>query len=215
MAYKKSRDFSDHNHIIIDSQFSTLSQSRSFKFELSWLEHPDFLPKVEEIWLAPTRDNSALSRVLFKLKKVRKILKGWGYNLSGSRKKRKEIQETLQKLEEMEESSPLQDDMIRCRMQVKLELFTILDEEELYWFKRCNETWLLKGDNNTEFFHRIANGNRRKQSIFSLQDGDEVISGTEKLLDHASKYYKSLFGPGGGNAFEMGGGVIYGLKWIE
>jgi hypothetical protein len=85
-------------------------------------------------------------------------------------------------------------------------LFTILDEEELYWFKRCNETWLLKGDNNTEFFHRIANGNRRKQSIFSLQDGDEVISGTEKLLDHASKYYKSLFGPGGGNAFEMRGG---------
>jgi hypothetical protein len=141
LAYKRPREFFDHNPIIMDSQFSTLSQSRSFKFELSWLEHPDFLVKVEEIWLAPTRDNSTLSRVLFKLKKVRKFLKGWGYNLSRSRKKRKkEIQETLQKLEEMEESSPLSGDLIRHRLEIKLELFKILDEEELYWFKRCHET---------------------------------------------------------------------------
>jgi hypothetical protein len=141
LAYKRPREFSNHNPIIMNSQFSTLSQSRSFKIELSWLEHPDFLVKVEEIWLAPTRDNSTLSRVLFKLKKVRKFLKGWGYNLSRSRKKRKkEIQETLQKLEEMEESSPLSGDLIRHRLEIKLELFKILDEEELYWFKRCHET---------------------------------------------------------------------------
>jgi hypothetical protein len=114
---------------------------------------------------------------------VRKFLKGWGYNLSGSRKK--EIQETLQKLEE---SFPLSDAVIKHRLDIKLELFKILDEGELYWFKRCHETWLLKGDNNTKFFHGIANGNKRKQSIFSLQDEEEVISGIENLLDHASKY---------------------------
>jgi hypothetical protein len=38
-----------------------------------------------------TRDDSTLSRVLFKMKKVKKFLKGWGINLAGSRKKRKEI----------------------------------------------------------------------------------------------------------------------------
>jgi hypothetical protein len=46
---------------------------------LTWLTHVDFLPKVEEIWLAPTRDTRALDRVLFKLKKVKKGFEGLGF----------------------------------------------------------------------------------------------------------------------------------------
>jgi hypothetical protein len=62
---------------------------------------------------------------------------------------------------------------------------------------------LLKGDNNTEFFHRIANGRKRRQTLFSLQDGGTTVVGTENLLTRATAYYKSLFGPGNGNAFEL------------
>jgi hypothetical protein len=91
LAYKNPRDFSDHNPLIIDTQFPSMEQSRMFKFELHWLDHPDFLIKVKESWQVLTRDDSTLSRVLFKMKKVKKILKGWGINLAGSRKKRKEI----------------------------------------------------------------------------------------------------------------------------
>jgi hypothetical protein len=47
-------------------------------------------------------------------------------------------------------------------MDLRVELYNILDEEELVWFKRSHEAWLLKGDNNTEHFHRIANGRKRK-----------------------------------------------------
>jgi hypothetical protein len=64
-------------------------KKRDFRFELSWLRHPDFLNKVHEIWSEPTRDEVSLDRVSFKLKKVKKFLKGWGFNLSGSRGKRK------------------------------------------------------------------------------------------------------------------------------
>jgi hypothetical protein len=65
---------------------------------------------------------------------------------------------------------------------------------ELFWFKMCHETWLLKGDNNIEFFHRIANGRRSKKTIFSLQSGENVISGTEQLLQHITSYYKIFLG---------------------
>jgi hypothetical protein len=38
---------------------------------------------------------------MFKLKKVKKFLKGWGYNLAGNRKKRKkEIENLILELEE-------------------------------------------------------------------------------------------------------------------
>jgi hypothetical protein len=49
---------------------------------------------------------------------------------------------------------------------MKMDLLQILDEEELYWFKRCQENWLLKGDNNTDFFHHVANGKKEANSFF-------------------------------------------------
>jgi hypothetical protein len=62
---------------------------------------------VEDIWKTPTGDVVALDKVLFKLKKVNFFLRGWGYNLSGSRNKRKkEILEALFVLEEMEVATP-------------------------------------------------------------------------------------------------------------
>ena len=70
----------------------------------------------------------------------------------------------------------------------------ILEEEELYWFKRSHENWLHKGDNNTAYFHRVTNGRRRKSKIFSLTDGDQEITGDQQLLEHATNYYKTLFG---------------------
>jgi hypothetical protein len=87
-------------------------------------------------------------------------------------------------------------------VNLNAELLHMLDEEELYWYRGCNETWLLKGDNNTSFFHRVASGQRRKQTIFSLQDGSTTIKGNDNHLAHATQYYKVLFGPGDGNAFE-------------
>lgn len=78
------------------------------------------------------------------------------------------------------------------------ENFKLLDLEETYWFERSRETWLLKGDKNTTYFHRCANGRKRKNTIISLEDGDQIIEGDKKLLEHATKNYSELFGPGVG-----------------
>jgi hypothetical protein len=101
----------------------------------------------------------------------------------------------------MEEINMLDGDQIRKKSLLMSELLKML--EELYWFKRCYENWLLKGDNNTEFFHRVANGRRRKQSIFFLEYGANHITWTENLVKHATSYYKSLFGPREGIAFNL------------
>jgi hypothetical protein len=61
----------------------------------------------------------------------------------------------------------------------------------------------LKGGNNTEYFHRVANDRKRKQTICSLQNGVTVVKGTDELLKLATEYYKALFGPGEGNNFEI------------
>jgi hypothetical protein len=73
----------------------------------------------------------------------------------------------------LEETTSLSGDQVKQRGILKTEFQQLLDDEELYWFKRSHETWLLKGDNNTNYFHRIANGRKRKQAIYFMNDGDK------------------------------------------
>jgi hypothetical protein len=126
---------------VVSTQTCNQSNKRDFRFEVSWMKHPDFLPMVSRIWSEYTRDRTVLDKVLFKLKKVKRSLKGWGFNLAGSKKQRKnQIQRDIRELEIVEENGILSDDQIKNRIELKIELFHILDEEELYWYKRSHET---------------------------------------------------------------------------
>lgn len=76
---------------------------------------------------------------------------------------------------------------------------SMAEEEELYWLKRSHETWLHNGDLNTDFFHIVANGRKRKNTILHFEENGKIIEGDENLLNHATGYYKELFGEGIGN----------------
>jgi hypothetical protein len=94
---------------------------------------------------------------------VKKALKGWGFNVSGAMKqKKKEILEEIADLETLDESGTLSLEQCMTKISLNTELFHIFEEEELIWFKRSHENWLLKGDLNTEYFHRVANGRKRR-----------------------------------------------------
>jgi mannosylglycoprotein endo-beta-mannosidase len=86
---------------------------------------------------------------------------------------------------------------------ITVELMEIYKDEELMWYQKSHEKWLLEGDLNTSYFHRVANGRKRKNTMMSLDDNGVVIEGTDKLIDHATSYYKNLFGPAHGNLFPI------------
>jgi hypothetical protein len=98
-------------------------------------------------------------------------------------------------LEDIEENTPLFKEQLLRKSAIQKDLMNLFEHEEDFWHQRGRENWLLKGDNNTEYFHRIANGHKRKKTIFSLQDGSNTIQGTSELFDHATLFYKNLFGP--------------------
>jgi hypothetical protein len=72
-------------------------------------------------------------------------------------------------LELLEEDGKMSDSLIEYRISLKLELAKILEEEEAYWYRRSHGNWLLKGDSNTEFFHRIANGKKGSKQFLLWQ----------------------------------------------
>lgn len=91
-------------------------------------------------------------------------------------------------MEEEEEQGQLTYNQLLLRSNITCELLKILEEEELYWFKRSHETWLHKGDINTDYFHKVANGRKWKNTIFSLMDENQMIQGDKELLEHATKH---------------------------
>ena len=98
-------------------------------------------------------------------------------------------------MEKLEEDGPLPSHLLEKKTFIQTEMLRLCEEEEAYWHKRSNMNWLLKGDLNTDYFHRVANGKKRKNHIFSLRQDDKIIESDENILQIATDYFKSLFGP--------------------
>ena len=113
------------------------------------------------------------------------------------------MQDELLVLEQIEEENPLPADQMLRKTWLISELFRISEEEELYWKLRSHDRLLHEGDINAKYFHRLANGRKRRNIILQMEDGDKVVEGDVELLAHATDYYKDLFGPAEGNKFPL------------
>jgi hypothetical protein len=70
----------------------------------------------------------------------------------------------------------------------------LLLDEEKRWRLRSRATWLKWGDSNTKFFHKVANLNRNKKHIWSIEQGNEgPIRCQEALKMAASSHYEQLY----------------------
>lgn len=167
-----------------------------FRFDLNWLKNQDFFTLVQKIWIKPCRAKSAVDKIQQKLKLLKQFFKGLGFNLQGEwRKKRKEFQVELEELEACEENGGLSGPQIERNTWLLCENLKYLEQEEMYWYERSHENWLLQGDNKTAYFYKCANGRKWKNQIISLEKDEIQIEGDDKLLKHVSEYYAELFGP--------------------
>lgn len=82
--YKKLREISDHNPLILNTKTQSYTKVITFHFGFFWLKQLEFVQNVEKIWNEPTRDHDALNRFLYQIKKFKKYFKGWGFNKSWS-----------------------------------------------------------------------------------------------------------------------------------
>jgi hypothetical protein len=169
-VYKLAREVSDHNPLILDTMENREQRSREIRFEKRWLKEESFLLRIDKVWAKPVNSRDSLRKFEGKLKNIRNNLKGWGANLRGfDIKKRKELNQELQNPEYIEENTPLSKEQLLRKSAIQKDLMTLFEHEEDFWHQRGRENWLLKGNNNTEYFHRIANGHKtKKNSLYKM-----------------------------------------------
>ncbi|OAY85604.1 hypothetical protein ACMD2_24263 [Ananas comosus] len=61
------------------------------------------------------------------------------------------------------------------------------------WKTRAKQRWLKEGDGNTKFFHAVANGRKRVNSIEVIEDNGRYISREEQKRSYFLNKFKQLF----------------------
>lgn len=61
------------------------------------------------------------------------------------------------------------------------------------WRQKSRVLWLKEGDNNTKFFHKMANSNRRWNFMEKLEVDGTMYSLDSDIRDKAVQYYASLY----------------------
>jgi hypothetical protein len=148
-----------------------------------------FFDMFSEVWSKETRGSTSMQRWQTKIRRLKQFLRGWAKNMNGVYKKEK--QELLRKAEELDkklESQLLSQRDWDLKQSIHERITQFLREEEIKWFQRAKTTKILKGDNNTKYFHMVANGKRRKTRIFRLEQDEGVIEGEEQIKSYITKF---------------------------
>jgi hypothetical protein len=127
-----------------------------------WFTTPNFLEMVLAKWPLHILHDKILDFWKLQQSKLHKHMKGWVVNMKGDLRRRKEaISRELENFDSQGDLGALNEGDWQRRYQIEVELSKIYGEKEEYWQRRGGDQWLLKGDNNTSFFHSVANGRSR------------------------------------------------------
>jgi hypothetical protein len=184
---------SDHFPILLDCG-GIKGGARPFKFENMWLKADGFVDKVREWWSSYSFLGTPSFVLAQKLKALKADLKKWNEQVFGNVEFRKKaLLEELNSLDRLEEERGLDPEEKLRKPMVIMELEQVTLQEEISWRQKSRILWLKEGDKCTKFFHRVANSNKRYNSIESLSVNGSVSSDQPTIRDSAVHYYEALF----------------------
>jgi hypothetical protein len=159
-----------------------------------WLKVDGFVEQVREWWQSYVYSGSPSFVLHMKLKALKRDLKMWNRDVFGDLNFRKaaHLQE-LSSLDELDERGIMDGEGKERKLSVSRELDHLIELEEMSWRQKSRALWLKEGDRCTKFFHKVANSNRRNNSISSLELEGAVVEDPSVISEAIVDYYSSLY----------------------
>ena len=187
------RPILDHCPILVEAG-GMLRGKSSFKFENMWPKKEGFVKRVQRWWSGYLFTGSPSFVLAKKLKALKADLKLWNREVVGNflLRKGKHMGEVME-LDVKERCGGLSLVEIQLREVLKAEVNRLAHLEECSWRKKSRVLWLKESDNNTKFFHKVANSNRRRNYIGGLEVDGVYYEQEAVMRDHVVQFYENMF----------------------
>jgi hypothetical protein len=165
----------------------------SFKFENMWLKEEGFGDKVSSWWSGYEFFRTPSFILASKLKALKEDLKQWNKVTFGDvRYRRLRRMGDILELDVKEGRRGLSVEEHSLREELKDEVVRLAHMEETSWRQKSRVLCLKEGDNNTSFFHRTANSNRKNNYLNRLEVDGHVFDDKEDIKLQVEQFYHSL-----------------------
>ena len=188
------RPVSDHFPLLLESSRVKWGPT-PFRFENMWLQHHSFLDQVKTWWEECPVTGWEGFKFMKKLKYIKEKIRTWNKEVFGDiRVKKREILHELEVLDRLESEGGLVEDQGVRMVALRNELDEVLSREEISWRQKVRTKWVKDGDVNSSYFHKVANGKRRKSWIKELElDRGRVVRNVDLISKEITNFYKELY----------------------
>ena len=163
------RVISDHCSILLEAGVVRRGRS-AFKFENMWLQAEGFIDRVQQWWVGYSFSGTPSFILAQKLKALKADLKKWNREVFGDLAfRKKNFLTELMGLDAREESVGLSNEDQNRRIQLKGDIEYLASLEEISWRQKSCALYVKEGDNNTRFFHRLANSHKNANLIKRIE----------------------------------------------
>ncbi|XP_061370281.1 uncharacterized protein LOC133312998 [Gastrolobium bilobum] len=179
---------SDHNPLLVSvDRLQVMRGPKPFRFMVSWQEHPDFCRFLKDNW-----DQNRQLEVM--LHDIIPPLQDWNRNIFGHIGKRKEgLMARIKRIQQQRETH----DSIWLQSQeecVQQQLTITMEQEEMLWFQKSRQNWIVDGDRNIRFYHLKAVIRRSQNKILRLKsESNQWITNEHQLQEMGIQFYTKLF----------------------
>lgn len=179
---------SDHSPLLISTDgYKTDKRVPRFSFQVAWFTNKDLEEVVRNNW----NRNLALTDNIHNLVPE---LKSWNDKVFGCIAKKKNrlmariagVQKKL--LNDKHEG------LFKLDRKLQKELEEVLRQEELHWFQKSREEWIVSGDRNTRFYHTATIVRRSRRKVEGLtNDQGTLVTNKDEIKDMMMHYFTNLF----------------------
>lgn len=85
-----------------------------------------------------------------------------------------------------------QEDRVR-RVVIRADIDYLVSLEEISWRQKFKALFIKERDNNTRFFHRIANSHKRTNHIKGVEVEGVLYEDELDIVDEVVDFYKKLY----------------------